>query len=213
MIPLLLMLAAADAPAKTPVDAERAFAADAKTIGQWTAFRKWSTDDAVMFVPQPTNVHEFLKERKDPPQAIDWWPTASYISCDGKEAVNTGGWRRPDGSVGYFTTVWQQQADGSWKWAVDGGDSLRVARGRPASPKIVRASCRDMRPKTRDVLTITGTPDPASDAKTAVGGSKDNSLTWLWIVKADGNRRFMVSYWNGRTFVDALDDKIPAPPK
>jgi hypothetical protein len=105
VIPLLLMLAAADAPAKTPVDAERAFAADAKTIGQWTAFRKWSTDDAVMFVPQPTNAHDFLEDRKDPAQAIDWWPTASYISCDGKQAVNTGGWRRPDGSVGFFTTM------------------------------------------------------------------------------------------------------------
>ena len=45
-----------------------------------------------MFVPQPVNAHEFLKDRKDPPKAIDWWPTASYISCDGSLAVNTGGW-------------------------------------------------------------------------------------------------------------------------
>lgn len=213
MILLPLMLAAAETPAKTPIEAERAFAADAKTIGQWTAFRKWSTDDAVMFVPQPTNAHDFLKDRKDPPQAIDWWPTASWISCDGKVAVNTGGWKRPDGSVGYFTTVWEQQVDGSWKWTVDGGDSLKVARGRPASPKIIRAACSDMRPQTRDVLTVTGTPDPAANVKSAIDGSKDDSLTWLWIVQADGGRRFMLGYWNGRAFVDALDDKIPAPPK
>jgi hypothetical protein len=212
VIPLLLMLSA-DAPATTAVDAERAFAADAKTIGQWTAFRKWSTDDAVMFIPQPTNAHDFLKDRRDPAQAIDWWPTASYISCDGKVAVNTGGWKRPDGSVGYFSTVWERQIDGSWKWTVDGGDSLKVARDRPASPKIVRASCRDIRSKTRDVVTVTGTPGPASSAKSAIGGSKDDSLTWLWIVEADSSRRFMLGYWNGRAFVDALDDKIPAPPK
>ena len=139
MIPLLLMLA--DAPPMTAIDAERAFAADAKAIGQWTAFRKWSTDDAVMFVPQPTNAHAFLKDAKDPKKVIDWWPTASWISCDGKLAVNTGGWQRPDGKVGYFSTVWQLQPDGSWKWVVDGGGELTVARERPAEPVTVKASC------------------------------------------------------------------------
>ena len=200
MIPLLLILAAADAPAKTPVDAERAFAADAKTIGQWTAFRKWSTDDAVMFVPQPTNVHAFLKERKDPPQAIDWWPTASYISCDGKQAVNTGGWRRPDGSVGYFTTVWQQQADGSWKWAVDGGDGLTKPRER-GEPKVVHASCKGIQP-------IFALSQPANQ-----GGSPDKSLFWKFEVKPDGARRFQALLWNGSNFRSVIDDKIAAPAK
>ena len=194
MIPLLLMLA--DAPAMSPIDAERAFAADAKAIGQWTAFRKWSTDDAVMFVPQPTNAHAFLKDRKDPPNAIDWWPTASYISCDGKTAVNTGGWKRPDGTVGYFTTAWQQQADGGWKWLVDGGDTLKVARDRPAEPKIVRASCK-YAGKIHDTSGIFGL-----DAKIGGDSSADYTLRWRWQVSPNGARIFEV-------WMDDDSDKIP----
>lgn len=203
MIPLLLILAAADAPAATPVDAERAFAADAKTIGQWTAFRKWSTDDAVMFVPQPTNAHDFLKDRKDPAQAIDWWPTASYISCDGKLAVNTGGWQRPDGKVGYFSTVWRLQPDGGWKWIVDGGDDLKVARRRPTAPRVKIAQCL----RSGDAV---GTVANAPSAKTARGESDDGSLQWLWVVMPNGERQFTVFSYNGKKLVTVIDDRIAA---
>jgi hypothetical protein len=171
MIPLLLMLA--DAPAMTAIDAERAFAADAKAIGQWTAFVKWSADDATMFVPQPTNAHKWLKDRKNPAQAIDWWPTASYVSCDGKTAVNTGGWKRPDGTVGYFTTAWQKQADGGWKWVVDSGDTLKVAPERPAEPKVVRASCAPIPLTVCDCLIQLGKVN-------GQGGSDDHTLEWRW---------------------------------
>jgi hypothetical protein len=201
MIPLLLMLAAAaDAPAMTPVDAERAFAAAAKTIGQWTAFRKWSTDDAVMFVPQPVNAHEFLKDRKDPPRVIDWWPTASWISCDGKTAVNTGGWQRPDGAVGYFTTIWQRQPDGGWKWTLDSGDSLTVPR--PAGePTVSRAAC--------NVPKVTWAADPPG-AKT--GRAADNSLNWIWSVKPDGGRDISVVMWTGKGFKPVLENEIVGTP-
>ena len=73
---LSLLLAAAAAAAPTAVDAERAFAADAQRIGQWTAFRKYADRDAVMFTPQAVWAHEFLKDRKDPPKAVAWRPTA-----------------------------------------------------------------------------------------------------------------------------------------
>ena len=200
MIPLLLALAAAaDTPATTPIAAERAFAADAKTIGQWTAFRKWSTDDAVMFVPQPINAHDFLKDRKDPPQAIDWWPTASWISCDGTLAVNTGGWKRPDGSVGYFTTVWQRQKDGSWKWVVDHGDALTSPRAPIAQPSLRRAAC--------NVPKFTRSPDPASIKS---GVAVDNSLGWVWKVNADGSREVSVMIWGGKDFENVLNDQVAA---
>ena len=51
----------------TAIDAERAFAADAQKVGQWTAFRKYATDDAVMFVPAAGQCADLLKDKKDPP--------------------------------------------------------------------------------------------------------------------------------------------------
>ena len=82
----------AGAPHGTAVDAEHAFAADAQRIGQWSAFRKYADRDAVIFTPQASWARDFLKGRKDPPRAIRWHPAKSFVSCDGRTAVNTGPW-------------------------------------------------------------------------------------------------------------------------
>src|SRR3954468_3201408 len=102
---LLLALAPAAAPpAMTAVDAEHAFARDAKRIGQWSAFRKWADTDAVMFTPQAVWAKTFLKSLKNPPGSISWRPTQSFVSCDGRTAVNTGPWFTQDSRLaGYFT--------------------------------------------------------------------------------------------------------------
>ena len=84
---LELLLAAATL---TAVDAERAFAADAKRIGQWTAFRKYADETAVMFTPQAVWAHEFLAGRKDPPRSVRWAASNSWVSCDGRTAINRG---------------------------------------------------------------------------------------------------------------------------
>src|SRR5687767_6190557 len=78
------------APARTAVGAERAFARDAQRHGQWTAFRAYAHPTAVMFTPQVVWAHEFLRGRKDPRESVRWWPARSYVSCDGRIAVNTG---------------------------------------------------------------------------------------------------------------------------
>ena len=83
--------------AGTAIEAERDFNRTAQTQGQWTAFRRYAADNAVMFVPRPENAQKFLKDRKDPPIAVQWWPAESYVSCDGTVAVNTGPWAAPRG--------------------------------------------------------------------------------------------------------------------
>ena len=193
MIPLLLMLVRA--PAMTPIDAERAFAADAQKIGQWTAFRKWSTDDAIMFVPQPANAHQFLKDRKDPPKAIDWWPTASYVSCDGTLAVNTGGWRRPGGSVGSFATVWTRR-NNHWRWLMDKGDDRATALPRPAKLKIIRASCNG-----KAVIDIGGFVD------VTLYRSADQTVFAGWDKDA---KSFFMNRWTGRAYRYASSAEIIA---
>jgi hypothetical protein len=199
-----LALAAAQ-PAMTAIDAERAFAADAQKLGQWTAFRKYAADDAVMFVPQADNARKFLKDKADPSVAVFWWPGRSYVSCDGKSAINTGPWVRQWGkSVGYFTTVWRQQPDGSWKWLLDHGDGLDTARAEGGDIKQRQASCaKPVRPSTPKLgLTRSGT--------SGGGQSEDGTLAWRWHVRSDGSRTFEALLWNGSGWDTVISDGVKA---
>lgn len=200
---LTLMLLAVPDP-ETAVDAERAFNRAAQTEGQWTAFRKFSTDDAVIFTPQPAKAHEVLP-RKDPRLTIQWWPAESYVSCDGSVAVNTGPWVSARG-VGYFTTVWVRQADGHFKWVYDGGDTLTTPRALPEKPKVTRASCDPFRAFDSTVNAI----DP--QVQTGDGVSADGTLSWDWVVGGDGHRVFEVRMWNGEHQELVLRDRV-APAK
>ena len=199
-------LAACASPERemTAVDSERAFAADAQTLGQWTAFRKWAAPGALMFTPQPVNAHEFLKPLDDPAVSVQWWPAESYVSCDGTYAVNTGPWVRDGGkSVGYFTTVWRREGD-VWRWIYDAGDSLQAARPRPQQPRVRQASCSG-KPLPLPV------PVPPPGFRTGQGQSTDNSLHWMWSVSTKGERRFTARLWNGRAFEDVVTDLAAAP--
>ena len=205
MIAALLLAAAEPAP-MTAIDAERAFVADAQRLGQWTAFRKYAAPDALMFVPQPIKAHDFLKDRKDPPVSVYWWPGRSYVSCDGTIAINTGPWVRGYGkSVGYFTTVWVKQSDGGWKWVYDAGDDLPAPRAEGGDIKPVVASCINV---PKETLTATGTRIGATADS---GRSKDETLSWFWKVRQDGSRYFTANLWDGQRFVDVITDKVAAP--
>ena len=207
MLALLLLLLAADpetAP-ETAVDAERAFNRAAQAQGQWTAFRQFMTEDAVVFAPQPEKAIEALPA-KDPPIAVQWWPAESYVSCDGSVAVNTGPWVRPKAN-GYFTTVWVRQADGRYKWVMDGGDRLETPRALPDPPTVRRASCKPLRGKAVGVIFE---PD---GSKRDQGVSTDGTLVWAWKVTPDGARSFTAKLWNGRTLETVVHEEVAAPPK
>lgn len=197
-----ILLSAATPP--TAIDAERAFAADAQRLGQWTAFRKYAADNALMFVPQPIKAQEYLKDRNDPPISVFWWPGRSYVSCDGNTAINTGPWVRDWGrSVGYFTTVWQRQADGGWKWIYDAGDVLPIARAEGGDIKAEIAAC----PANAAVAAVPEWEMPA-DAKHDSGSSKDGTLNWGWTVMPDGSRTFRALLWDGRQHKPVVDDRV-----
>jgi hypothetical protein len=199
-----LLIAAAE-PAMSAIDAERAFAADAQKIGQWTAFRKWATDDAIMFLPQADSAQKFLKGKADPAEAVFWWPGRSYVSCDGNSAINTGPWVRQWGkSVGYFTTIWQRQAEGGWKWVLDHGDVLKTARPEGGDIKPVQARC------PKQPLAPGPQHEAPAGAKLGGGSSKDGTLRWHWQVMPDGSRTFRASIWDGGRHAIVIEDKVAA---
>ena len=201
------------ASATTALDAEYAFARDAQRIGQWTAFRKYADRDAVMFAPQAVWARDFLMDRKDPPKAISWRPLHSFVSCDGRTAVNSGPWYTPNGKLaGYFTTVWQRGRSG-WRWVYDGGVPAPVEKSGRTTPQVQRASCAARAP---------GAPIPppppltARQARTTPedngrGEAADKTLGWDWKVTPKGARTFRVYLWTGSRYAPVINSTDPAP--
>lgn len=195
---MILALLVAQASA---IEAEHAFARMAQAKGQWTAFRAFAAPDAVMFAPQPVRASAFLKGRRDPPASVAWSPAVSYVSCDGRWAVNTGSWTRPDRSVGYFSTVWRKRSDGRWRWLLDSGDTLAAPRIVPAHPFVRHAACGGAGRGNGFGAAPNG----------GYGASGDATLRWQWRIAADGARTLSVELWNGAAYDRVIDDRVAAP--
>jgi len=209
---IVAALLLAGAPHDTAIDAEHAFAADAQRIGQWSAFRKYADRDAVIFTPQASWARDFLRGRKDPPHAIRWHPSHSYVSCDGRTAVNTGPWFGVKGHVGgTFTTVWQKTPAG-WRWVYDGGGPLAGSASRTPRVVVQKAACTG-RPTGAPIAPpprLTNRKARTTRIDNGRGQSADGTLGWDWRVDARGNRRFRLFEWTGHHYVEVLSRQTRA---
>lgn len=189
------------------IAAEIAFNRLAQEKGQWTAFRQTVAKDAVMFVPQPVNAGEWLKGKADPAVSVKWQPHKAFMSCDGKTGVTTGASQWPDGRNGYFTTVWQwyekgSRGDGEWKWLLDHGEIIATPRANPEMIETRVASCKGRAPAALNA--------PAVGAQMKMGFSRDQSLSWTWVVQPSGARTLNVQLWNGQTSDVVMLDRVNA---
>ena len=211
MIAALLLLATT--PSMTAVDAEHAFARDARRIGQWSAFRKWADHDAVMFTPQAVWATTFLKTLKDPPRSINWRPLDSYVSCDGRTAVNSGPWFTQDGAYGgYFTTVWQRTKAG-WRWDYDGGYPGPAKQPKRTMVQVHRAACAGHPAGAPIAKPPKLTPNEArtTPEDNGRGESADKTLGWDWKVAKSGARRLRVFLWTKGRYAEVVNSTDPAP--
>ncbi|MEO6114466.1 MAG: hypothetical protein ABIP07_08485 [Sphingomicrobium sp.] len=207
---LTLFLAALGATGPTAIDAERAFARDAQKKGQWTASRAYADPDAVMFTPQAIWARDFLKGRRDPQVALHWSPNASYVSCDGRMAVNTGPWQNANGQQrGFFTTVWQQEK-GQWHWISDGRHTLKRPLAARKTPLVRKGSCKGRAPGPPLMAPPTTKRGPGGVAPDDFGRghSEDRTLGWDWRVGPKGVRHFRTFLWTGRGYTLALEQTI-----
>jgi hypothetical protein len=208
MIAALLLASAAPMSA---VEAERAFAADAQSLGQWSAFRKWADPTAVMWTPQAVWAQDFLKDRKEPATAVRWWPSHSWQACDGRTAVNVGPWQLPK-AHGRFITLWMRQPSGAWRWSADGQLTAPARLTIPSKPVVRRAACGNSRLRMRLVSADYARPAnrTAAPGDSGYARSADGTLLFNWTVAADGVRRTRVQLWTGRRF-QTVHDEITRP--
>jgi len=184
------------------VATELAFARVAQEKGQWTAFREFAADNAVMFVPQMVLARDWLTKQANPPQAVQWEPFSVWMSCDGSLAVTKGEWHRPNGKVGYFTTAWRRQRNGDYKWELDQGDGLAEPL---AKPEMIAGQVADC-----SAAPGADVAPPPAGVDQRIGWSADRTLQWTVQVKPDGSRDFRVRRWTGRAYEDALNSTVAA---
>ncbi|MFL6466389.1 MAG: YybH family protein [Pyrinomonadaceae bacterium] len=113
-------------------NAERAFAAETVKIGFRDGFIKYFADDGIGFAPHPQRTREELQKSPAPagPRKVifNWAPMFGDISSAGDLGYTTGPVLYTDIGAnprpprhGMYFSVWQKQADGSWKVVVDMG--------------------------------------------------------------------------------------------
>jgi len=129
------LLAAAPCLAQTPdvaevVAAERAFAADAPSMGIAGSFNKWSVPDAILIAGgEARPIGEVYPDGPRPADEplLEWWPNFAGISRSGDLGFTTGGVALGGQRTGHYFTIWKRQPDGSWKWVYDGGSGASAA--------------------------------------------------------------------------------------
>ncbi|MCP5051057.1 MAG: nuclear transport factor 2 family protein, partial [bacterium] len=132
----------ADRVTQEVINTELAFSRHAGKKGTSHAFYSFLADDGVaVSLGGSLSNKEFYKRRVakakaegktgKPRDILAWKPFYSFVSASGDLAYNYGPftltWLNSEGKEmvnhGYFITVWKRQADGSWKFRFDGGNS------------------------------------------------------------------------------------------
>lgn len=110
------------------VSAERAFAKAALEKGIRAAFLEYLADDSISLEPDPVPAKEPIRARPAGPGYLAWYPVYAEASLAGDLGYTTGPYElRPGGKddtrviYGYYSTLWQKQADGSYRAFLDFG--------------------------------------------------------------------------------------------
>jgi len=222
-------------PAGNPsalIAAEVAFARLARERGQWTAFAATAAATAEMFVPQRTLAKVWLKGRANPAQSVQWQPHAAWISCDGSAGATLGAFQdgAAAGGQGWFSTLWQRQKKGDYKWVLDQGGDLPAPLPAPEFLAGKVADCpvhadrgpaaegmSEARPQRRAELPLQrplAGPIPAlaapagSDSKD--GQSDDGTMAWRSTVMPGGSRAWTVWLWQNGKMTEVLSKTVIA---
>jgi hypothetical protein len=218
MINQMLSAAPGAAQPSTIVATELAFSRAAKERGQWTAFRQFAAPGALLHgASGPFAIEPWLATQIDPPEAVQWEPRTVVLSCDGALAVSQGRFRDPDGKVGNFVTVWERQADNTYRYTFDaGGEDVPqppprkpVAEGDIVVTEIdavqgLVATC----PRAGAAVP----PPPAmpigEDGKADAKLSRDGTLRWRWEHRADGTRYAAAEYFYQGRWLTAIEQSL-----
>lgn len=197
---------------------EIAFARAARENGQWTAFREFAGEGAIIHLIQgPVPASAWLARQANPRVPVQWTPTALWSSCDGHTTVAYGTSRNADGTWGYYATIWERQRDRSYRWVyrLGGSDNaLTEPEARRAEPPqeedgviLVRAFA-DIRAEVAQCRLQSLPARPAVTMPEGTRGeirqSRDGTLVWRWEQQETGMRRLVVDFLQDGAWTEAF---------
>lgn len=209
---LPVALFAAPALAQTPdaapiVAAERAFAADAPSMGIAGSFNKWSVPEAIVIGGgQAQRIGDAYPDGPRPADEplLEWWPNFAGIARSGDLGFTTGGVAVNGQRTGHYFTLWKRQADGSWKWVYDGGSGASAADvpGPDSEPVILPVG-----PELLEVRYAGQPPDPRPRSEQAMIAVRAQEAALAAAAAADQKTAHLAAMAdNGRLYV------APRPP-
>lgn len=149
--------------AREVADAEFAFAKTSRESNTVNAFLRYLADDAIMFRQgEPVDGLTLWRGRTADSTLLNWWPVVADASESGDLGYTTGPYqffnertdRVPVGN-GYYSTIWQRQADRTWRIKVDLGVRLDTIRALPQ--ELVFASTGKVKSHSApDIKTVDG---------------------------------------------------------
>ena len=108
------------------VSAENYFSALAKEKGIKKAFLNVSTDQTIIFKPNPISPEKYFKKKSDSLGHLSWQPVYARISKSGDWGITSGPstYKASDTSkthYGDYLSVWKKNSKGIWKLAINLG--------------------------------------------------------------------------------------------
>lgn len=183
--------------------------------GRWFALRQTAAPDAVMFVPQMVLAQTWLKGRTDRQPGYRLRPFSAWASCDGSLIVTSGAWAEGNRD-GWYTTVWQRQPDGVYRWVFDHGGLLDKPL---AEPEMLEARVAECPPRKvggpPPVPPAAGKRAKAKPAPIVLdptgrhGRSGDGSLIWQVTAGPNGARHFLADMLINGRMEPIRDEKVP----
>jgi ketosteroid isomerase-like protein len=164
-------------------DAERAFAATSLKSGTRAAFLAYLAPNGKVFDPGPTNGIAVYEKREPSSAVLSWEPAYVEIASSGDFGFSTGPWTwrkdqdaQPEG-FGHFVSIWEKQADGAWKVAMDVGIDHEKT-GAPATVEWRASSHAD--PGEPDPKQVTSARSMLFKTDQALARSLTNSAAYAY---------------------------------
>lgn len=202
------------------IAAELALARDSRERGQWPALAAAAAPEAVLFVPQAVWAQTWLKGRAGGPAGATRVPHEVWSSCDGSLVASRGAWQR-GAQGGRYTTLWQRQPGGGYRWLVAEETALNAPLAAPDMIAAHLADCPERPRRTEGPPPQGRKPEaprpvkakapPAPDPGGSKGSAADGSLQWALSVSETGRRRLVIS-WRHEGREEAIIDEVTGTP-